>query len=320
MGARSPSRQVRVAPTLTLAGPPEGTVLKTGPANAVTFTGTVSPSDTGAEVVLQREASTSTEEWRTIQNGAHVKPDGTYTMLHRFGVPGDANLRAVVRKFGRFDVRGISNTLSYAISQAQNPNLTILSSADPVNFGSPVTISGVVKGAVNQKVTLLGRAFGSPFAKVGETTTDGSGKYAFTIPSEVSNTLYRVTNGTISSAVLFEGVKWVLTAGASATTVPSGTSVTFSGTAAPVRTGHFVYLERQNVFGGGYHVVDLSTVTSAGTYSITHFVTGTGKEVYRIKIPGDPINQASSSAPITLEVTPPLASILKPVPPAKEPH
>jgi len=324
MGARSANRTVRVAPQVTLGGPPDGADLLTGPANVVTFTGAVSPSDTGAEVVLQREAATASEEWHTIQARTHVRADGTYTIVHKFIVPGDANLRTVVVRFGRFSVRGVSAALSYEISQAENPNLTILSSANPVNYGLPVTISGVVKGAVDKSVTLLGRTAGTPFATVAVAKTDASGNYSFMIASAQANTYYRVTSGLKSSTILFEGVKWVLTASASATTVPSGTIVTFSGKTEPGRAGHFVYLERQNALGSGFHVVDLSTVTSTGpttgSYSIPHFVTGSGKEVYRVRIPGDPINQAAASAPIALTVTGAPVVILKPVPLAKEPH
>src|SRR5207248_3305723 len=104
----------------------------------------------------------------------------------------------------------------------------------------------------------------------------------------------------------------VLTAGASATSLPAGQPLTFSGTVAPIHPGKVVYLERQNAFGTGYHVVGITALTGAGTYSITHFVFGAGKQVYRIKVPGDPLNQANSSAPFTIEVTPAPLGSLKP--------
>ena len=49
-------------------------------------------------------------------------------------MPGDANLRVVVRPHGLFGVRGISDTMSYVISQAQNPNLTLEASSDPIDL------------------------------------------------------------------------------------------------------------------------------------------------------------------------------------------
>ena len=125
------------------------------------------------------------------------------------------------------------------------------------------------------------------------------------------------------SAVLFEGVKYVLTAGVSAGTVQAGQTLTFSGTVTPFREGHVVYLERQNANGGGFHVVDLGTLTpgpgGSGTYSITHVFFGMGKQMLRIKVPGDPANEGVASAPFTIEVTPSPAAALRVFPPERLP-
>jgi len=312
-GARSGTRAVKVAPQVTVIGPaPDGAQLRTGRRNRVAFQGSVTPADGGAELWLQRENATSSEDWHTIGRGI-VRGDGTYLIVHTFVIPGDANVRVIVRPHGKFTLRGVSNTLSYEISQAQNPRLTINSSSDPTAYGSPVTISGVLANGANQKVTLLGHPKAvSPFAKVDETTTDGSGAYKFTIASATANTAYRVTGGAVKSAILFQGVKYVLTAGASASTVQAGQPLTFSGTVAPVHTGKVVYLERQNAFGTGWHVVGVTTVTGGGTYSITRFVFGAGKQSYRIKVPGDPVNMAASSGPFAIEVTPAPPGLLRP--------
>jgi hypothetical protein len=320
--ARSAKRVVKVAPlvTLTAVGVADGSQLKTGRANKVAFGGNVTPADGGAEVWLERENATSSEEWHVIQIGT-VRGDGSYLLIHRFIVPGDANLRVLVRPHGKFDVKGISNTLSFEISQAQNPRLTIFSSADPVPFGQPVTISGVLAGGASQKVTLLGHTVGSPvFTKIEETTTDSTGAYKFTVASATANTYYRVTGAGISSAVLYEGVKYILTAAASTTMLPAGQPITFSGTVTPGHEGKVVYLERENAFGGGFHVVDLATVTASSTYSITHFVFGVGKQVYRVRVPGDPSNQAVSSPTFPIEVTPAPPGSLRPVQQGTLPH
>jgi hypothetical protein len=321
--ARSENHTVRVAPQVTVATSPplpEGSQLFTGPAHKVTFKGSVNPIDRGAEVVLQRETGGSTEEWGTIQRHDFVKADGSFEIIHTFVVPGDANLRAVVRPHGMFDARGVSNMLTFEISQTQNPNLTLEPSADPVNFGSPVTLHGVVKAGPGQKVILMARSFGSPSTKIGETTSGAGGAFEFKIASEEKNTSYRVRSGNIGSATLFEGVKWVVdSAAVSATKVTSGQEVTFSGAVSPDRVGHFVYLERKNAAGGGYHVVDLGTVSFAnattGTFTIKYPVIGSGIQQYRIHVPGDPINQATSSTPFVLEVTPALSTLKPPLQP-----
>jgi hypothetical protein len=217
-------------------------------------------------------------------------------MTHTFVVPGDANMRVIVRPHGKFNVRGTSNTLSFEVSQTQNPRLTLNASADPISYGQSVTLSGVLAGGANQKVTLKGHTQGQPSTTLAETTTNGSGEYTF-VQKPLVSTAYRVLAGNVKSAGLFEGVKYVLTASASATTVQAGHALTFSGTVAPIHAGHFVYLERENAFFGGFHVVDVGTVTAGGTYSITHFVFGSGKEVFRVKVPGDPENQSVSSSP-----------------------
>jgi hypothetical protein len=316
-GVRSSNVGVKVAPVVTLVGPPEGTTLLTGFGGRVAFTGTTSPADNGATVLLQREATTNVEEWHNIQQGTVV--GSTYSLTHAFAFPGDANLRVVIRPAGPFTVRGISNTLSYGISQKENPRLTIHTTAYTIHYGSPITISGVLAAGAGQTVSLVLHTVGkAPLAAV-STTTLGGGAYKFVEEPKV-NTVYQVTGGGRKSALLFEGVKYNLTAGVSAKTVQSDQPLTFSGTVTPAVVGKTVYLERENRFGGGYHVVDVGTVTLGGTYSITHTIIGVGKEVYRVRVPGDPTNQSTASAPFTIEVTTAPPATLKPVAQPKEPH
>ena len=318
-GARSGSKPIRVAPLVTVKGPAESTQLRTGKHNVVTFTGTITPADQGATLVLQREQSTSFEEWHAIQFGA-VGAGGAYSITHKFVIPGDANIRVVVRRHNRASFRGVSNTLSYVISQAENPNLTLESTQDPIPFGQTITLSGVVKAGANRQLTLLARKRtpGAAFVPIAKTTSGSEGKYSFTqAPQE--NTSYRVSGGGVSSAVLFEGVKYVLTAGVVSSTIQSGQKVTFSGTVTPAHVGHVVYLERENLFGGGFHVVDVGTVAADSTYSIAHTAFGQGKQVFRVKVPGDPAHQAVSSSTFPVDVTPAPGQALRPVAPARLP-
>ena len=103
----------------------------------------------------------------------------------------------------------------------------------------------------------------------------------------------------------------------------AGQTLTFAGTVTPFREGHVVYLERQNANGGGYHVADLGTLTAgpggSGTFSITHAFFGMGKQILRIKVPGDPANEGVASAPFTIEVTPSPAAALRVLPPERLP-
>ncbi len=316
-GIRTRRRIVRVAPVVKLVGPNENTQLLTGRRSAVLFKGTVNRQDSGATVVLQRENATGNEEWHSIERPMLVSASGEFAIAHRFVVPGDANIRVVVRTHRKFSVRGISNTLNYQISQKENPRLTLNTSSDPISFGQTVTLSGTVAGAVNQPVTLLARGRGAGYAVVGKGTTNASGEYSF-LQGPQQSTFYRVTSGSVGSAVLFEGVKYVLTANVSATTVQSGQPLTFSGTVTPALDGHPVYIEREDALGGGFHVVEVGQVHGS-SYSIPDVIFGSGKETFRVKVPGDPANQTVSSSPFTIEVTPGPASELKPVAPGKLP-
>jgi hypothetical protein len=308
--ARSATKGIRVAAQVTLSGPAEGQLL-TGVANHVTFTGTVSPADVGARVILQRQSSTTGGQWHHIDTGV-VDATGNFTIVHTFIVPGDANIRVLVRSQGR-NIPSVSNELAYAISQAQNAELTIQASADPIAFGEAVTISGKLASGPNQPVTLLARTrHQHGFARVAQVSTNAEGVYSFPPQSPVNSTFYKVTSAHISSAVLFEGVKDVLTAQVSATTVQAGQSVAFSGIVSPDHTGHVIYLERQNAHGPGFHVIQVASVGAGSTYSIVHRLYDPGTKVLRIHIPGGPENQGAASQPFSIQVTPAPASTLMP--------
>lgn len=321
--AQSAHRHVKVAAQVTLSGPPEGTQLFTGVPNRVTFTGTVSPADAGAHVILQRQNAITGNEWHKIDAG-RVGPEGAFSIVHAFGVPGDANLRVLVRSRHR-NISSQSNVLTYEISQAQNPELTINPSTNPISFGQSVTISGVAAGVANMPITLLARtARQHQFAPVAEATTSASGEYTFPAQSPVNNTFYEVQAAAAvcvhapcnaprrTSAVLYEGVKDLLTAQVSQSTIQAGQALMFSGTVAPDHTGHIIYLERQNASGGNFHVVEVTNVGAGSAYSIAHAVYVPGTKVFRIRIPGGPENEGATSAPFTISVTPAPAASLAP--------
>ncbi|MGA8363492.1 MAG: hypothetical protein WB709_03125 [Solirubrobacteraceae bacterium] len=328
--AQSGRRHVRVAAQVTLSGPPEGTQLLTGRPNQVTFTGTVSPADAGASVILQRQNALTGNHWRRIDRGM-VGPEGAFSIVHTFVVPGDANLRVIVRSHG-MNIPSPSNVLTYEVSQAQNPQLTINASSDPISYGQSVTISGVatgMAGMASQPVTLLARTVRQRgFAPVAEVSTNASGEYTFPAQSPVNSTFYEVAATEApcaanphprackaivdKSATLYEGVKDVLSAAVSQSTIPAGQALTFTGTIAPDHTGHIIYLERQNVGNGNFHVVEVATVGAGSAYSISHTVYAPGTKVFRVRIPGGPENEGAASTPFTIQVTPAPASSLTP--------
>jgi hypothetical protein len=324
LGSVSAHRLVKVSPKVTISGPPEGSVLYTGRgkflrtrnvfSNRVTFSGQVSPAEAGAQVSLQRENALGGEEWHRIGRGV-VGPTGAYSIDHTFVVPGTVNIRVVVRRT-KTNAPGVSESLSYVIMQAQNPNLTIFSSKNPLFYGESTTISGEDKAGEGIKLTLFARSRPSKtWVPIALTTSAAGGAYAFAAQMPLVNTSYKVVGNGVNSAALFEGVKYALTASPSATSVPQGTAIVFSGTLTPAVAGHVVHIQVQNQSGIGFHTVQVGTVSPAGTYSIpyTPFVVGTRK--FRVRVPGDPANQGASSALFVISITPAPLSQINPEPP-----
>jgi hypothetical protein len=309
-GAQSARREVLVEAEVNLSGPAEGTQLYTGHANAVTFTGTVNPADANARVILQRQNALTGNEWHAIDRGV-VQSNGTFSIEHAFRYPGDADIRVLVRSGGvNFPSR--SNVLTYEISQAQNPALTIDSSPDPIVFGQSLTISGKLSGSddQSQQVTLYARTAGQRYAQIAQTTTNTEGAYSFGPESPTNSTFYRVRSAGERSAALYEGVRYLLTAQVSQTKVQADTPVTFSGSVAPGHAGGIVYLERKDAKGPGYHVIQVATITEGSTYTIEHRFYDAGTKTVRIFVPGDPLNAAAASQPFVIEVTPaPIAAL-----------
>jgi len=329
---RSGFRRERVLAEVKLAGPPEGvqpTTLRTGRVNEVTFTGTVSPADEHALVVLQRQDVARGEEWHHIGSPALVGKEGHFEIKHIFRVAGPANIRVLVRA-PRLNVASPSNTLVYEIEQRQNPSLTINTSADPISYGQSATISGDVgtsgeKVPAGTPVQLFARAAHQRgYAQVSETKTENTeGAYSFPSQSPTEGTLYEARAAGKVSAPLFEGVKYVLTASLSpGSTVEAGTALTFSGTVKPGVIGHRVYLERENAAHTAFHVIATGEVIPPAppakpeyTFAIEYRFYALGTTKVRVKIPGDPQNGSTVSETFTIQVNAAPASRLVSAPP-----
>ena len=119
-------------------------------------------------------------------------------------------------------------------------------------------------------------------------------------------------NSNRRSAVLFVGVAVALTAQASATTVNQGQTITFSGTLAPDKAGHFIYLERLNQAGDAWHVIAVAEVGPNSVYAIPYTFYEPGTEYVRVKFPGGPDNQGAVSSPFKITVNLIPASALVP--------
>lgn len=305
--ARSRRATIKVTPSITLTGPSEPRIQLTrrhsGLRAAVVFTGTVSPSESGARVVLQRESASAPGDWRRI-GLTSVAADGSYSISHVFSASGLVTVRTVVRRHGQ--MAAASEPLTYEVAQRQNPNLTIEAAPNPLAYGQSVTIHGTVAGGAQASVTLLARTHGAAFTTVEEVQTDAEGNYEFAPQMPLASTWYSVRSGHLRSALLLEGVKPLLTAQVSSASVHAGETVTFSGSLTPASSGQVVLLERRLPSGVAYHVVGTFTIGEGSSqFSFERQLTGsTGKQVYRIKAPRNGGLMASASEPLEVEVTP----------------
>jgi hypothetical protein len=302
--ARSPRQAIHVAPLVTLAGPARGAVLPLarhhGARTPVTFSGTVSPSDAGAVVALQRERPTGSGSWRRVAV-TRVGDDGHFSFSHLFRTPGPIVLRAFVHRHAHH-LPAVSEALSYAVAQADNPSLTISLSPQTVALGGAVTISGKLAGSAGDPVTLLARSAGGGFSPVASTTTEAGGAYSFT-QTPAQDTVYRVSSGAQRSMPLRAQVTLALTAVPSASTVQAGEGVTISGTVVPASPGARVYLQHAAPAGVGFQTLGYATVDAGSQYAIAVPPAGPGSAVYRVQIPRLGALHGTVSQPITIVTT-----------------
>ena len=281
---------IRVTPTVTLTGPATaGAELASragrahGP-NRFTFSGTVTPAGEGGHVALQSEYLVPGERWHTIGRG-RLDSQGRFSISRGFLAPGEVEVRVLSHVRGQ--LIAASDTLTYDIAEAQNPQLTIQTSADPALSGGSVTITGVAAGASGQALTLQARTRAGSFATVATSISETDGAYSFTVaPRE--NTTYRVRSADAVSAALFEGVRYSLSALAPAGPLQTGVQASFSGAVLTAPPGQPVYLERANgeeAAGARFRVVATGNVDSVFSYTIPYAFRRAGSYSMRVRVP-----------------------------------
>jgi hypothetical protein len=302
LGARSATVHEHVYAQVTITGSvPAGSVVQTGPHNSVTFSGTVTPANSGQEIRLQRQDASGGEDWHTIQIG-RILPGGSYSIVHNFRFPGDANIRVLMPHDG-LNIASPSDVLSYEIEQAENPALTIDSSQNPIAAGQSEVISGTLAAGAGSNVTLYARTAGGTFTPVTSVNTGQDDSYSFPSLTPQSSTYYQVRSGSVDSTVLFLGVKYVVSASATATTIAQGQPVSLTGTVAPTSPDHVVDLQEQ-ALSGQWVTIQRSLTTGESTFTLTRPLFTAGTLSLRAFVPGGPSNQGTASTPVTITVTP----------------
>jgi hypothetical protein len=182
-----------------------------GASDRLRFSGAVKPASADRMIELKvREAG---GDWRAVAF-ARTDAEGDYTLYHHFRYAGEVSVIAVAH--GGHEQATRSAALTYTITQAQNPALTIQATAlSPAptttttttgggeGSSTPATsISGVALGAHDQNVVLLARPLGtSRFVPIASVRADGAGAYSFTV-EPTATTLYKVRLGSARSTVI----------------------------------------------------------------------------------------------------------------------
>jgi hypothetical protein len=274
----------------------------------VTFTGAVSPSHAFQRIVLQAQTG-SNDDWRTLKRG-RLDATSHYSIPIRWSVPGERDVR-VVLPGDRRNIRSESDAVTVTIQQAQVADFTINTSQPIIPEGSTATISGVLyeKGTTTPEpatgVSLWSRTAGqATFHKLEDTTTASDGSYSFLEKPPV-NELYQVRTtlpANRHTAVLFEGVRDVLSMQADSAKSTVGGKVTFTGSVTPDKAGHLVYLQRLGS-DGDWHTVEVRVVRPSSTFQFVRTFGKVGTDEFRARIFSDPRNVGGASDPVTIPVS-----------------
>jgi hypothetical protein len=281
----------------------------------IVFSGHVYPNHRFEPVYLQQQVG-STDRWETLKRD-ELSTGSNYSITYRWRRPGAHAVRVVFRGDYR-NIWSVSDPVTVTIQQAQIPDFTINSSDPIIREGSTVNISGVLDQPgtsapeSNTQVTLWARVAGQQrFTALQTTMTANDGDYSFTQqPSQNTEYIVRTTfRPHRHSALLFQGVRDVVTMSTTPTNVNSGQPVTFTGSVTPDKAGDVVYLQRLGA-DGHWHNVGAQTVRFDSTFKFVRSFGAGGQKTFRARVPGDPQNIGGASAPVTINVTvPPPASV-----------
>lgn len=283
----------------------------------IVFSGHVTPDHAGNHVLLQVNSGNG-DEWRTVSHGL-TGSGSDYQISYAWRTPGERDVRVVLPGDPR-TIASASDPVSILIQQTEHPDFTINTSAPIVSNNAPYTISGTLDqpGTTTPEpstsVGLFARVPGMPgFHVVGITATDASGNYSFANLTSTTNELYQARTtfapARDGSAVLFEGVQDVVNMSASSSTSTVGGQITFTGSVAPDKTDHVIYLQRQGA-DGDWHTVEVRTVKPGSTFAFAWTFGTAGAKQFRARILGGPVNVGAASAPVTVAVTQPPVSAL----------
>jgi len=288
--------------------------------HAVVFTGHVTPNHAFEQVFLQQQIGSS-DDWRTLRTTT-LDPGSNYFIAHRWRRPGEHDVRVVFGGDNR-NASGASDPVTVEVQQAQVPGFTIDSSDPIIATGGSVTISGILDRAGTTTpaqstiVQLWGRAPDHGFRALADEVTGPGGSYSFTQSNLTTNMVYYVATMSNAqslprrSALLFQGIRDIVTMQTATGSAMSGQSVTFAGTVQPDKSGRVIALQTLGA-DGDWHTVELGIVQPGSTFQFTWTVGAPGSSEFRARITGDQHNVGAASAPVTITATAPPPSSLPP--------
>ena len=297
-GVHSRTVDERVAALVSIAANPTTADTST----PITFSGQVTPNQAGHRVLLQ-EQNQKTGDWHTLKTG-ELSSSSSYSISYRWRTPGVRDVRALFPGDGT-NIAGASDGVTVTIQQSQVPGFTIQSSQPIIPEGSSVQISGVLENGATTSVTLWARrADEAHFRPVQSMVTGSDGSYAFGQMPTV-NMLYQVRTTFAPkrhTAVLFEGVRDVVSLTPSSTTSTVGGVVTFSGNVDPDKAGRMIHLQRLGS-DGDWHTVETVRVRFDSTFHFGWRFARAGSFEFRARIYSDEHNVGAASPPVTITVT-----------------
>lgn len=315
-GARSRTIHEQVNALVSIAA--STTVTDTN--HSVVFSGHVIPNHQFEQVFLEQQIGSS-DDWTTLRSTT-LGPNSDYYVAYRWRRPGVHDVRVVFRRDDR-NARGVSDSITIDVEQAQIPGFTINSSHPIVGSGGSVTISGTLDkpGTTtpepNAMVQLWGSAPDHRFEVLADGVTDDNGDYSFDQSNLTSNTVYYVATmlGTSSprrhTARLHQGVRDVVNMQSSSTSAAPGQTVTFTGTVLPDKSGRVIALQMLGS-DGDWHTIELAIVQHDSTFQFSWTIGSPGTDTFRARITSDEENVGSASKPVSITVTAPPAPAVQP--------
>lgn len=254
------------APAVTTGG-----ASKIGPGSA-TLSSSVNAKGK-ATVFFFQIGTTKTYGVNTAETAAGA---GTKALAHASSVVGLApaqtyHYRAVARNA---DGTTVGADKSFK-TQNQPLGFSLAATPNPVDFGDPVTLQGVLSGTLNsgKKVALQQNVFPftTGFQTVGNPQVTGStGAFSFPLLSVVTNTQYRVVtsaNAKVVSSVVTLGVAVKVSTSIGTRSVKRNHRIRFSGKITPAKVGSLYAIQRLNSKGKWEVVAGGTSHAGGSTYS-----------------------------------------------------